>query len=310
MNNVDFSVIVLGYEPDFQKLINTLNSIIKQIKVSFEIVICDDGSKELYHDKLCKWVENNTSVTVKYVFNKENRGTIRNYLSGIEVSQGKYIKPISPGDYLYSTDTLKTYKNAFESENADILFSDAIYYYGSSIKKKRQYPKTRLLFDTNKLKKLYLVYGFFFLGATICSKKEILVRYLNIVKDKVIFLEDYSMITLALLEDSIVYGIEKPCVWYEFGEGISTNSKGYLRIKNDTDQVERILIERFPGNKYVQDYTRFRSISSMRGIKKYFNYLIYFPEIYYYKLLSKTIYRQLSYNTTINAMLDMIKTEG
>ena len=42
----DFSVIVLNYHPDKDKLFATLRSILCQKDVSFEIILADDGSPD------------------------------------------------------------------------------------------------------------------------------------------------------------------------------------------------------------------------------------------------------------------------
>ena len=208
MDCLDFSVIVLCYNPNYESLIKTIVSIIKQKEVSFEIIICDDGSRLNYESKLKRWFsEHSFNTPVKYVFNQENRGTIINYLSGIQVADGKYIKPISPGDYLFDSHTLELYKNIFKSTKSDIVYSDAVYYSNDAIVKKRQYPETSLIFNTDKLPELYCIYGFYFLGATICATKRVLVKYLNIVEGKVLYLEDYSMMTMALLDGTCINGM-------------------------------------------------------------------------------------------------------
>lgn len=308
MNSLDFSIIVLCYNPDYTKLIQTLNSVFKQEGITYEVVICDDGSKINYCSELTNWiVKQNLNINIKYVFNKENRGTIINYLSGIEIAEGKYIKPISPGDYLYAKDTLKHYYDVFEINSADIVFSDAIYYSKNNLLKIKQYPESRLIFNVRYLKQLYLVYGSFFLGATLCTKKDVIKKYLNYVKDEVLFLEDFSMMTLALLDNIKIYGIEYPCIWYEYGEGISTNSKGNERIKKDSVKMIEILLNTYPNNKYVKKMVRLNKIKEKKSVRKYIAILFNFPLLYLYKLLAKTILKQKTYETSIEEMNNMIR---
>lgn len=310
MDCLDFSVIVLCYNPNYESLIKTIVSIIKQKEVSFEIIICDDGSRLNYESKLKRWFsEHSFNTPVKYVFNQENRGTIINYLSGIQVADGKYIKPISPGDYLFDSHTLELYKNIFKSTKSDIVYSDAVYYSNDAIVKKRQYPETSLIFNTDKLPELYCIYGFYFLGATICATKRVLVKYLNIVEGKVLYLEDYSMMTMALLDGTCINGVERPCIWYEYGDGISTNSKGNKRINDDSETMRTMLSNLYPENEIVKKMLIFNDIRQKSGIKKYIGYLIHFPQIYYLKVCSKTIYKQKQYNISIDEMNKMISLE-
>ena len=310
MDCLDFSVIVLCYNPNYESLIKTIVSIIKQKEVSFEIIICDDGSRLNYESKLKRWFsEHSFNTPVKYVFNQENRGTIINYLSGIQVADGKYIKPISPGDYLFDSHTLELYKNIFKSTKSDIVYSDAVYYSNDAIVKKRQYPETSLIFNTDKLPELYCIYGFYFLGATICATKRVLVKYLNIVEGKVLYLEDYSMMTMSLLDGTCINGVERPCIWYEYGDGISTNSKGNKRINDDSETMRTMLSNLYPENEIVKKMLIFNDIRQKSGIKKYIGYLIHFPQIYYLKVCSKTIYKQKQYNISIDEMNKMISLE-
>lgn len=310
MDCLDFSVIVLCYNPNYESLIKTIVSIIKQKEVSFEIIICDDGSRINYESKLKRWFsEHSFNIPVKYVFNQENRGTIINYLSGIQVADGKYIKPISPGDYLFDNHTLELYKNIFKSTKSDIVFSDAVYYSNDSIVKKRQYPETRIIFNTDRLPELYCIYGFYFLGATICATKRVLIKYLNVVEGKVLYLEDYSMMTMALLDGACINGVERPCIWYEYGDGISTNSKGNKRINDDSETMRTMLSNLYPENEIVKKMLIFNDIRLKSGIKKYIGYLIHFPQIYYLKACSKTIYKQKQYHISIDEMNKMISLE-
>lgn len=310
MGCLDFSVIVLCYNSNYESLIKTIISIAKQKEVSFEIIICDDGSKHNYETELSMWFsEHSFNIPVKYVFNHKNRGTIINYLSGIQVADGKYIKPISPGDYLFDNYTLQSYKIIFEDKNSDIVFSDSIYYSNNTILKKRQYPETRLIFHPDKLSELYCIYGFYFLGATICATKKVLDKYLNIVKGKVLYLEDYSMLTMALLDGATITGVESPFIWYEFGGGISTNPKGNMRINDDSETMRKVLSDLYPGNEIVKKMNLFNNIRLMKGIQKYKGYLFKFPRIYYLKVCSKTIYKQKRYRVSIDEMNKMISLE-
>ena len=51
-NSVEVSVLVLTYNSNLDKLIDTVKSVIDQRGVSLEIVISDDGSKVKHFDEL------------------------------------------------------------------------------------------------------------------------------------------------------------------------------------------------------------------------------------------------------------------
>ena len=107
MEKYDFSVIVCCYNSDYEKLKKTLISISKQKNVSYEIIISDDGSKDRAIEQIKAWVDEHNISNVRYNFLPENIGTVRNILSAVKVAQGKYVKTISPGDYLFDEYSLQ-----------------------------------------------------------------------------------------------------------------------------------------------------------------------------------------------------------
>ena len=125
----DISVIVLCYNPVLEKLINTLQSIVIQKHVSFEIVIADDGSSDVtYINKICEWFENKSFKDYKIIKNSQNQGTVKNLLSGVEQAEAQYIKGISPGDFLYDEKVLHKIVSFVKKEKYDVCFGLAGYY--------------------------------------------------------------------------------------------------------------------------------------------------------------------------------------
>ena len=51
-NGVTVSVLVVTYNPQYSKLINTVESILLQKNVRLEIIISDDGSQNNYFEQL------------------------------------------------------------------------------------------------------------------------------------------------------------------------------------------------------------------------------------------------------------------
>ena len=98
------SVIVVMYNPIPEKLWLTLNSIINQEKVDLEIVIADDGSKNNLFDAIEEYMKKNDFSNYKFVYHKQNQGTVLNCYDGVNQASGDYIKLISPGDLLISKD--------------------------------------------------------------------------------------------------------------------------------------------------------------------------------------------------------------
>ncbi|MBQ3566546.1 MAG: glycosyltransferase, partial [Oscillospiraceae bacterium] len=128
-NEISVSVIVATYNFNMLKTVATLNSIIHQKNVSIEIIIADDGSgnsDEL--DSLNGYFEKNNITNFKIIKNKENQGTVKNLLSGLNTSVGKYIYFISPGDCLFDDMVLSDFFEFCEKRNSKIAFGNAVSY--------------------------------------------------------------------------------------------------------------------------------------------------------------------------------------
>lgn len=122
------SVCVTTYKPDYAELGLTLESILRQKNCSFEIIIADDGTdnfaQEEIEDYLAKW---NFSA-YKIVRAPKNHGTVHNTLAACLVARGKYIKDISPGDYLYADTVLADMAAFMEAGSCEAAFGRACYY--------------------------------------------------------------------------------------------------------------------------------------------------------------------------------------
>lgn len=133
MSTYDVSVICLAYNADINKLLTTLKSIIYQENCNFEVIVADDGSKNNYRELIEKYFRKNNFVNYKLVLNTKlntkNHGTVENLISGLDVASGKYVKQISPGDYLFDQYTLSKVFDFAEKISANLLFGDAVFLY-------------------------------------------------------------------------------------------------------------------------------------------------------------------------------------
>lgn len=92
----DFSVVIATFNPDYNKLFYTINSIIRQHNCEYEIIISDDGSLDFDIDIINKYFEKVGFKKYLILANKKNEGTVKNFIKGIEKATGKYIKLLSP----------------------------------------------------------------------------------------------------------------------------------------------------------------------------------------------------------------------
>lgn len=251
---LDISVIVLTFNPDLNKLFRTLDSIICQKKVKFEIIICDDGSEKPFDRDLKSYFASNNFCSYKTVFHTYNRGTVNNYYSGLIEAKGRYSKVISPGDYLANENTLCEWMHFLEEKGAEWSFSDAYYYRCSPTGEDeflsvKAYPQLLRPYAMNDRKACIWNYDALrdrACGAAIIGTTHVQLYYTGIIKEKGIrYCED--LIYKLMMFDGIV-GCYFPenAVYYEYGTGISTCSDRTWKskLKEDTDLLYRMICER------------------------------------------------------------------
>ena len=102
-----------------------LNSVVNQTLKDMEVIIVNDGSKDLSKQKIQKYLEK--YPWIKYL-EKENGGLsdARNY--GMPYATGKYIAFLDSDDYVEETMYEEMY-NIAEKENADMVDCDFVWEY-------------------------------------------------------------------------------------------------------------------------------------------------------------------------------------
>ena len=249
---IEASVLVLTYNPDPEKLLWTIDSIIKQQGVDFEIVIADDGSKKKDFQSLRKYFDSKDFKSYTIVENKVNQGTVKNYYSGLLKCRGKYIKAISPGDMFVNEHMLRKLIDCLEKQKLDFVFTDVISYRKVAGKispvKTKAHPNNKKAYwngTLNDRRWQYLVLEDIAVGAAMLSKREITKKYIEEILGKVIYAEDN--IWRIMFFD----GVPGNCapfesVYYEYGDGVSstTESKWERLLTDDWNAATKIMLER------------------------------------------------------------------
>ena len=259
MDSYDISVCVLIYRSDYEKLFITLTSIIRQKGCRYEIVLADDGSEDFHQQEIEQWMNEHHFSDYTIVRSSVNRGIVHNEMNALRAAQGKYIKCISPGDYLYNDQVLAEMIRFMEREDYRIAFGRACYY-------KQGKSGYEILNTTNPLdfrpyynndicaiKEAYLLYGDFACGAAFIAERELLTLYIEAVLDIIVYGEDavYSM----MIADDIQLGFwDKNLIWYEYGTGVSTGTKEWrARIGQDNAICLAIVEEKYPELRVEKD---------------------------------------------------------
>lgn len=72
---MDFSILILSYNSDYQKMLLTIDSVLKQKDVSFEIIVCDDASRENNFPQLDTYLSDK-NIPYHLLGNRKNLGTV------------------------------------------------------------------------------------------------------------------------------------------------------------------------------------------------------------------------------------------
>ena len=294
-NDITVSVLLVTYNADWDKLRMTLESILLQKDVSFEVVIADDGSK-------IRWDEQIIALCQKHNFEKyhianspQNVGTCRNLYHALQQASGRYVKAISPGDFLFNEYSLKKWCEFMDTNPCAMTFGDAVYYAeydsekGIQMVQTKNAPVSKNNFGLKQKRRSvfvdYMLANDTILGATIMMTRDSMQLYLGQILDKVIYAEDYMVRLMVLQGERILYYPEN-VIWYEYGTGISTsqNSTWAERLLKDFEGCNNIIqaYEKYP-DKIAEKYAKYLR-DGKGGLKGKLLKLMTFPDMLYWRM--------------------------
>lgn len=255
-----FTVLVVTYNANLYKLLLTLKSVINQVFDEFEIVICDDASQDNHFKDIEEFFEKNNFKQYQLIVNKNNQGTVKNILSGLRYANGKYVKCIGAGDLLFNQNTLQDVYNYMESNSVDACFGLLYGYHLDADKHLTQIPYYHP-FDIEAYRKDYMqerilknliLYSDNVCGAAICTTKDFYGKYLEMIKDYVIYEEDIFQVLSALQGEQLCL-YDDYMIWYEIGEGISTRKHSEFAelLRQDVERFYDFLYQKHD-NKYIK----------------------------------------------------------
>lgn len=236
------SVIVLLYNPNLSKILITLKSILNQRNVDYEILISDDGSEKDYFGEIIKLMESHNYQDYKLIKNSRNVGTVKNIIGALKEAIGEYVFLSSPGDLLYDSTTLFDFYEFSRSNNAKIVFGNAVYYNTDNDKinilTSSNSPISAESYKRNNSQlEMYtsFVFGNYILGASYFREREIALEYFTAIQSFAKYVEDTTSSILALADGIKIMHNNRNIVWYEHGTGISTsgNNKWENIIRNE-----------------------------------------------------------------------------
>lgn len=290
-SEVNVSIIIATYNPDFDKLLTSIKAAINQKKISFEIIITDDGSKEDHFQTVKKFFDNIGFKNYQLIKNKTNVGTVKNILNAVLVAKGEYVFLNSPGDYIFDENAMADFYYFAKEKKADICFGDYITYYqsnGVNEFKNLIMPENVEVYNNNiRDYSLTFFIGGWILGASYFRSKSFLLKSLNFISKYAKYAEDGPSTAYGLMNEIPVYYFNRKIVWYEFGTGISTggNSDWSDRIKQDYLKSYNALLELYPNDRILKAGIYFEENLNKANWKV--NLLFKFPILSIKKLIFK-----------------------
>lgn len=259
-----FSLIILTYNSDYEKIILTIKSILEQDLPEYEIIISDDGSQIDFFEELRGFFTKKAFNNYKLIKNEQNLGIVNNFLKAIKQSKGKYIKGLAPADLLYNNDSLSKMYNYLTINNSKFAFGRMKSYYidkesdlhihgfvaPKNLKEYKKNSKNRI-----KILRNLLLYKDWISGVTMFFERDYVVEYLTCLssESKVKYCEDLIPV-LILLNNGDIDFYNQYIVWYEYGYGISTdnNKESSKLLRKDHENFLTYLQQKYGKNEIVR----------------------------------------------------------
>lgn len=292
---VDVSVVIVTYNSEWQNIRKTLLSALKQKKVSIQIVIADDGSKKTYKEEIKSIMKYHNFNEYVLINSEINRGTVLNIANAMEFVSGKFTKTIAPGDYFFDEYVLYNWVNYMLANESVVSFGDAVYYsYNGKLNlyETKESPVNRSLYKTGKYSAQqfvdYVIANDTILGAAQMMKTDVLNQYLQIIKNRIIYAEDY-MIRIMMYDGIRAIYYPGLVIWYEYGTGISTskNSKWEKLLHNDFEESNNLISKKVSTNYLQKKFKLYLKLIRIKPLKKVSKVLL-FPSVIIYRFKFKT----------------------
>ena len=251
------SVIIATYKPVLERLLFSIDSVVRQQGIDFELIITDDGSINNCFEEARAYIEKKGFQNYTLLSHEKNAGTVKNILDAVYHAKGQYVRTIGTGDALYGTTSLKDHVDFLEKSKRKWSFGQMIYFTIDDSGKREyirhqsrpQLTKSYLEGNDKKCMRQYCTFRDVATGTAILYEKNTIREYLELIQDKVIYCEDY--IGEIMTYDGLVAAYyPEPVVLYEFAAGGVTDqtNRGWQdwreKIMNDIAAADLIMISR------------------------------------------------------------------
>lgn len=266
----EVSVIVTTYNSEWMKIVATLESIIAQKSVYYQIIVTDDSSENDICEKVKIFFDEKKFADYEIVKHEKNVGTVQNELDGVIKSRGIYCYSIAPGDVLYDENVLSDFFCYCKKNRVKMCFGDVVFFsYTPNLHIKRNivnqppwpYKFNAQSVDDGIVELLFCggINGVSFFRET-KTYKELLCE----IKHLTTYVEDTTSAALALAKRCPVIYYERKVAFYDYGVGVSTkkDSKWDAIIYNDIKKVYEYI-----SNNYENPFYKIKALM-LSGKKK------------------------------------------
>ena len=123
--------IVTASYMKFDKIFETIKSVINQDYTNVEYIIADDGSPNFPEKDIVDYINKmSPSMNYKIYHSDTNRGTVKNVNYAFKNSKGDYVFPLSCGDVFFSRDIVSKIVERFKATKGKLIVTSRLFYEG------------------------------------------------------------------------------------------------------------------------------------------------------------------------------------
>lgn len=120
------SVVIPTYKRTGERLIKTIQSVLKQTYKNLEIIVVDDNGNPVYSKELVNALK--LYPEIKYIAHKENKGACEARNTGILNSEGQFIAFLDDDD-TWESNKIEKQLDKFNKPNIGLVYCGIKYYY-------------------------------------------------------------------------------------------------------------------------------------------------------------------------------------
>ena len=247
-NNVLVSVITMTYRR-FDRLFDTINSVLSQSYKHIQYIISDDASDDFPEEKIKDLFDKYEFTNFKIIHHNTNVGTVKNLNNACKQCDGDYILLLSCGDVFFEVDTVEKVVKRFQESKCDAMAVRRLAYENNyspifflphmhsinKIEKKRNREDQYYSYMTNH-------YWDAFSGSALYFTRKTLEES-GFFDEEYKLWEDGPFIEKYLRKHSINYAFDIIAIWYEMG-GVSTSQNKNPMLVKDEELFDRTVREK------------------------------------------------------------------